>query len=93
MQKTACAWGLVNHVYAPEELLSKAQNLATDMATIDGEFLKAYKQLIFDGFDRNFKDALALEKQTTDAWNDNVSAAEVEERRQSVIARGRKLKG
>lgn len=91
--ETACAWGLVNHVYAPEKLLSEAQNLATDMATIDSEFLKAYKQLIFDGFDRNFKDALALEKQTTDAWNDNVSAAEVEERRQSVIARGRKLKG
>lgn len=90
---TACEWGLVNRVHAPEELLAEAQKLARDMTTIDGEFLRAYKKLIFDGYDRNFKDALALEKQTTDAWNDNVSAAEVEERRQSVIARGRKLKG
>lgn len=89
---TACSWGLVNRVHAPEDLIPEARKLAEDMTTIDGEFLRAYKKLILDGYDRNFKDALALEKQTTDAWNDNVSAAEVEERRKSVIARGRKLK-
>lgn len=90
--KTACDWGLVNHVYAADELMPKARALAADMASIDPEFLKAYKKLIFDGYDRNFKDALALEKQTTDAWNGNVTADDVEQRRLAVIERGRALK-
>lgn len=89
--QTACDWGLVNHVYAADELMPKARALAADMASIDPEFLKAYKKLIFDGYDRSFKDGLALEKETTDAWNGNVSADDVEKRRQAVIERGRKL--
>lgn len=91
--QTACDWGLVNHVYAADELMPMARALAADMASIDPEFLKAYKKLIVDGYDRNFSDALALEKQTTDAWNGNVTADEVEQRRLAVIKRGRALKG
>ena len=91
--ETACDWGLVNRVYEPDELIPAAEALAEDMATIDPEFLKAYKKLIFDGYDRNFEDAMKLEKQTTDSWNDNVSAEEVERRRMAVIERGRQLKG
>ncbi len=91
--QTACDWGLVNHVYTPDDLMPKARALAQDIASIDPEFLKAYKQLIFDGYDRSFRDAMALEKQTTDAWNANVTAEEVEQRRLAVIERGRSLKG
>lgn len=91
--QTACDWGLVNHVYAPDDLMPKARALAQDMASIDPEFLKAYKQLIFDGYDRSFSDAMALEKQTTDRWNANVTAEEVEKRRLAVIERGRSLNG
>ena len=91
--QTACDWGLVNHVYAPDELMLKARALAHDMASIDPEFLKAYKQLIFDGYNRHFRDAMALEKQTTDTWNANVTAEEVEQRRLAVIERGRSLNG
>lgn len=90
--QTACDWGLVNHVHDPDDLMPKAHALAKDMASIDPEFLKAYKRLIFDGYDRNFKDAMALEKQTTDAWNADVTAEEVEQRRLAVIERGRALK-
>ncbi|MEP3227174.1 MAG: enoyl-CoA hydratase [Parasphingorhabdus sp.] len=90
---TACNWGLVNHVYSADELLPAAQALAADMATIDRDFLKTYKKLIFDGYDRNFKDAMALEKQVTDAYNRTVSADDVEERRMDVITRGRSLNG
>ena len=90
---TACNWGLVNHVYAPEELIPAARAMAADMATIDPEFLKTYKKLILNGYDRNFKEAMALEKQVTDAYNDSVSAEEVERRRLGVIERGRALKG
>lgn len=89
----ACSWGLVNHVYEPDELMPAAQALAADMATIDPEFIKTYKKLIFEGYDRNFKDAMALEKQVTDAYNDSVSAESVEQRRLAVIERGRTLKG
>ncbi len=91
--QTACEWGLVNRVCQADELMPAARALAEDMATIDPEFLKAYKKLIFDGFDRNFEDAMKLEKETTDDWNGNVSADEVEKRRLAVIERGRKLKG
>ncbi|MEH6757375.1 MAG: enoyl-CoA hydratase [Parasphingorhabdus sp.] len=90
---TACTWGLVNHVYAPDALLPAAKALAADMATIDPEFLSTYKKLIRDGYDRNFKDALALEQQITTSYNDGVSAEEVEQRRLAVIERGRSLKG
>lgn len=91
--KTACDWGLVNHVYQPDELMPAARALAEDMASIDPQFIKAYKKLIFDGYDQNFSDAMALEKQTTNLWNANVSADSVEQRRLEVIERGRKLKG
>lgn len=87
------SWGLVNHVYAPGDLMPAAQALAADMATIDLGFLKTYKKLIRDGYDRNFKDAMALEKQITNAYNNNVSAEEVEQRRLAVIERGRAQKG
>ena len=90
---TACSWGLVNHVYKPEELIPAAQALAADIATIDPAFLKTYKKLIFDGYDRSFKDAMDLEKQVTNAYNDDVSAEAVEQRRLAVIERGRSLKG
>jgi len=90
---TACSWGLVNHVYAPEELMPAARALAADMATIDPGFMKTYKKLIRDGYDRNFKDALALEKEVTDSYNSHVSAEEVEQRRLAVIERGRSQKG
>lgn len=90
---TACNWGLVNHVYEPDELIPAARALAADMTTIDPEFLKTYKKLILDGYDRSFKDAMALEKQVTNAYNDDVSAEAVEQRRLAVIQRGRSLKG
>ena len=91
--ETARDWGLLNHVYAADELLDRAQALGEDMASIDRAFLAAYKKLIRDGYDRNFADAMALEKRTTDDWNANVSADDVERRRQEVVDRGRSLKG
>ena len=62
------------------------------MASIDPEFMKTYKQLIVSGYDRNFKDGMALEKETTDRWNAGVTAEEVEQRRLAVMERGRALK-
>jgi enoyl-CoA hydratase len=90
---TACDWGLINRIVPAGELLGAAQALAADMASVDPAFQRAYKALIRDGYDRNFAEAMALEKATTEAWNAKVDGAEVEARRQAVMARGRALNG
>ncbi|MDO7842279.1 enoyl-CoA hydratase [Sphingomonas immobilis] len=86
---TAEAWGLVNHVYAPDELLPAAQKLARDMASIDPAMLKAYKTLIDDGYAASFGDGLAIEHRVSSAANSAVTPEEVEARRLAVQARGR----
>jgi enoyl-CoA hydratase len=86
---TAHAWGLVNHVTAPEGLLPLARQLAADMASIDPVFLAGYKRLIDDGFAASFADGMALEAERSSAANRAVAPEEVEARRAAVQARGR----
>ncbi len=87
--QTACDWGLVNRVVAPEDLRPTARALAADMASIDPAMLKAYKALINQGFERSFGEGMALEAQISGAANGQVSADEVERRRLAVMDRGR----
>ena len=91
--QTACDWGLVNHVYQPDELMPAALALARDMATIDRDFLKTYKSLIMTGFDRNLAEGMAYENEISVPYNAKVSMDEVEKRRLAIIERGRKLRG
>lgn len=86
---TACAWGLVNSVVAPDELLPAAKRLAADMATIDPTFSAGYKRLINDGYAMAFSDGMALEARRSVAANSKVSASAVETARAAVVARGR----
>ncbi|KAB7644385.1 enoyl-CoA hydratase [Polymorphobacter fuscus] len=87
--ETALAWGLVNRVVAPHELLPVARRLAADMATIDPAFSAAYKKLIGDGYATTFEAGMALETERSIAANAQVSAAAVETARAAVQARGR----
>lgn len=87
--ETAKAWGLVNHVVAPGELLPLARKLASDMASIDPAFLIRYKRLIDEGYDMSFAEGLALEARISSAANAQVRPEEVEARRAAVQARGR----
>jgi len=87
--QTARAWGLVNHVLPPEDLLPHAQKLAADMAQIDADFLRAYKRLIDDGYALPFGDAVALERTRGTPHNRAVTPASIEARRAAVQARGR----
>ncbi|MBA4045172.1 MAG: enoyl-CoA hydratase, partial [Erythrobacter sp.] len=87
--ETARAWGLVNHVVGPEELLPLARKLASDMAGIDPEFLANYKRLIDDGYAASFGEGLALEATRSSAANSAVAPQEVEARRAAVQERGR----
>lgn len=86
---TAAAWGLVNRVVPPHELLPTARKLAADMATIDPAFAAAYKRLIADGYATTFGGGLALEAERSTAANSAVSASAVETARAAVQARGR----
>ncbi|WP_260581009.1 enoyl-CoA hydratase [Sphingopyxis sp. PET50] len=90
---TACAWGLVNRVVAPGELLPAAQALARDIASADSGMVRAYKALIDDGYALPFGEAMALEAERSSAANRAVSADEVEARRQAVMERGRERAG
>lgn len=86
---TALAWGLVNEIVPADQLLSRAQQLASDVASMDGEMVQAYKKLIDDGYAMPFGEAMALEHRVSKDRNAKVSAAEVEERRRAVMERGR----
>jgi enoyl-CoA hydratase len=87
--QTALAWGLVNRVVEPEELVSSAMKLAADMASIPAETLMTYKSIIDGGFDLDLADGLALERRLSTAHNREVTPEMVEARREAIQARGR----
>jgi enoyl-CoA hydratase len=87
--RTAEAWGLVNRVVAPGELLAQAVALAHDIASAEPEFVTAYKQLIEDGYALPFGEGLALEHRISSEANSKVTPDAVEQRRGQVMARGR----
>lgn len=86
---TAERWGLVNRVVPAADLLAVARRLAADIASADGEFIIAYKQLIDVGHALPFGEAIALEHRVSSAANAQVTPESVEARRAAVQARGR----
>lgn len=89
--ETAERWGLVNRVYAAEELLPAAIAMAHEMATCDAGMLRNYKAVIDKGFGQTFADALRMEVRKSAEHAANVTAESVEQARQAVTARGRNL--
>ena len=87
---TACDWGLVNRVVAPDELMPAALKLAHEMATIPRAMLRTYKAMIDDGYALPFSEGLALEHQRSTEHNADITPAQVETNRLEVLARGRK---
>jgi len=86
---TAYAWGLVNRVVEPAELMPTALKLAQEMASIEGDMLVTYKGIIDDGYARDLAAGLALEHERSTVWNAGVTPEMVEARRAAVQARGR----
>lgn len=84
-------WGLVNHVYAPEQLVLAAMKLAEDITKTQPVLLKKYKALIDDGMAMTFGDALEEEIRRSAEHANSVSAESVEEARKAVTERGRTL--
>ncbi|HSB22943.1 MAG TPA: enoyl-CoA hydratase [Burkholderiaceae bacterium] len=85
----AAAWGFVNRVVAPHELMDAARALAADMLLAQPGMLERYKAIINDGFALSFGDGMALEAQRARDFNSRVSAAEIEQRREGVRERNR----
>jgi enoyl-CoA hydratase len=87
--QTALAWGLVNRVVEPAELMTAARRLAADIASCDPGMVSRYKALIDDGFDLPFREAMRLERERSLAGNAGAIAEGVSRSREEIQARGR----
>ena len=89
----ALAWGLVNHVVAPDALIAKVESIARQMAAAVPETLIAYKRLLDEGAELPLGEALALERRTSIANNAQVSGEAIDARVAAMVARRKKNKG
>jgi enoyl-CoA hydratase len=85
----AAAWGLVNRVVAPEELLPTCRALAKDMLSCDPEMLRKMKKVINEGFAASLSDGLRVEHEAWRAHNRQVTPEAIAARRAAVQERGR----
>ncbi len=66
--KTACDWGLVNEVTTPENLLTRAQEIATDICAINPAMVATMKRLIDYRDTATLADAFSHERQGFQAF-------------------------
>jgi enoyl-CoA hydratase len=83
------AWGLVNRVVPPDELLPVCKALATDMLSCDRKSLLGYKRLIDEGFGMTFAEAMEMEARVSTENAATVTAEAIERRREAIRDRGR----
>jgi enoyl-CoA hydratase len=87
--QTALAWGLVNRVVAPEDLLPAARALAAEIAGCDPQMVAAYKALIDDGFALPFGPALQLEQERSQAHLQDFARDRLADAREALLAHNR----
>jgi enoyl-CoA hydratase len=87
------AWGLVNRIVSPDDLLPVCRALAGDILTCDRGFLRSYKRLIDRGFGLPFAEAMAFEADKSAEHARSVTADRMAERREAVRERGREQTG
>jgi len=83
------AWGLVNRVVSPDELLPACEALAADMLSCDRKSLLGYKRLIDEGFGMTFAEAMEMEARLSMESAATVTAEAIAGRREAVRDRGR----
>lgn len=86
------AWGLVNGVVPPDELLPTCRALAQDMMTCVPEALREIKRMIDQGYGMTLAEALVMENRTSVESAAKLAAETVAARRESIQSRGRKQK-
>ena len=87
--QTACDWGLVNRVYAEDELMPAALKLAQDMVSVPRQMSENYKKLIDNGFNTTLGEAMKIEAERSRSLNRAVKPEDVESRRAGIQARAR----
>jgi enoyl-CoA hydratase len=85
----ALAWGLVNRVVGPEELLPACRALARDMLSCDSATMRGYKRMIDEGFAMPFGESLAHERRASREHLRSFDPAKLAARRRSIQERGR----
>lgn len=83
------AWGLVNRVVEPDELLPTCRRLATDMLSSHPETMREYKKLIDRAFAAPFSEAIGIEREASHEHARRVRPEDVAARRRSIQERGR----
>jgi enoyl-CoA hydratase len=92
--QTACEWGLVNRVVAPEALLATATGLAQDIVSTDPATRAEILRIMDAGWQSTLADGLAIELDASAAHSRReVSADKVAARRQAIQQRGRNQSG
>lgn len=92
--ETACQWGLVNRVVAPEALLPTCQKLAEDILTTDEPTRREIKRIMDAGWNTTLEDGLNLEFEASRAHSQTeVTPEKVAARRASIQSRGRTQSG
>ncbi|MBT2301981.1 enoyl-CoA hydratase [Variovorax paradoxus] len=85
----AHAWGMVNHVYAPERLQGEAEALALRMLQNPPAGLIAYKRLLDAESGCTLEESLRIEREASVASNRAVTRQEIESRLARLRRQGR----
>ena len=83
------AWGLVNRVVPPGELMDTCRSMATDMLPADPFVVKAYKRLIDLGFSTSLEEGLMAERDAHLAYVKQSTQNFDDRHRKKVQTRGR----
>jgi len=83
------AWGLVNRVVEPDQLLLACRALAADIRSCVPDIMRSYKRLIDEGFGMPFADAMAHEVKVSSESISGISSGAIAERREAIQNRGR----
>jgi enoyl-CoA hydratase len=88
--ETALSWGLVNHVVPHDDLLPFCRSLAADIVSNDQAGVRRIMQTYQEGSLVTAGEAWRIEAQASLDWRPGgIDPAEIERRRQAVVARGR----
>ena len=87
--ETAVAWGLVNRIVEPDQLLPVCKQLAQDMLSCDSEVLKNYKRVIDQGYALTLAEGIQVEATASKQQYQGITAQKIGARREKVKSRGR----
>ena len=93
--QTALTWGLVNHVVAHDELLPFCRSLAADIVSNDAAAVRRIMATYDEGSLTTADEWWDIEGRVSREWMSSGThlGAEVEKRREAIMARGRKQVG